>query len=87
MLAGAPAVSAFDVHQATEVTAAVEVRSTGIEVANNGSEAVEVAVYTVTGRSVIAGTVAPGAVEHYELPCGYYIVKAGSAPAVRVLVK
>ncbi len=87
MLAGAPAVSAYDMLPEAEVTAVVEVRSTGVDVANNGNDAIEVVVYAVTGRSVCQGTVAPGAVEHYDLPCGYYIVKAGASPAVRVLIK
>lgn len=86
LLAVMPTVSAAGVHpEVAEAT--VEVRSAAVEVTNSGSEAMEVAIYAVTGRLVRQATVGAGAAELFELPAGYYIVKAGSAPAVRVLVK
>ena len=86
MLAAATAMSGADI-PAAAAEAVVEVRSAAVEITNPSVEAIDVAIYAVTGTVVRQSTGGAGEAEVFELPAGYYIVKAGNAAAVRVLVK
>lgn len=62
---------------ALELQPTVKVLSAGVEIDNPTEEAVDVAVYAITGTAVKALRVDASSKERIDLPAGCYIVKVG----------